>query len=216
MFNPNQTQVKLLLMLFLFVWLAGCATPGRVELGNKEYGQTPIDIYLVPMEGISLAYATSIAREIESHYKLRTKATTVMGKDPSMFNSVRQQYIANAIAKRADEIINALKNPNEHPFVLVLTPYDINAQEFDLRFLFAAHYQRISVVSTARIDPVNYGLPRDDKLRDERLMKLINKTIGQQVLHYPISSDRNNMMFGPIMGLDDLDSITRNVGYETP
>ena len=202
--------MKLLSISVLFIFLAGCATPERVELGNKEYSQAPIDIYLVPMEGIPPAYAMSIAKEIESRHKLRTIAITVMGKDSSMFNSVQRQYIANVIAKRADEIVSTLKSQNQQPFILVLTPYDINAQEFNLRFLFAAHYKGISVVSTARVDPVNYGLSRNDRLRDERLMKLINKAIGQQILHYPISSDRNSVMYGPIMGLDDLDSIGPN------
>jgi len=65
----------------------------------------------------------------------------------------------------------------------------------------------ISVISTARIDPVTYDLPRDDKLRNERLMKLVNKAIGQQVHRYPVSSDRRSVMYGPIMSLDDLDAI---------
>ena len=199
--------VKLLLIVLWTFYLAGCATPARVELGNQDYEQPLIDIYLVPMEGISAALASSIAKEIEFRHRLKTKAITTMGQDATMFNAERRQYIANEIARRADEIIKGLKRPEEQPFVLVLTPYDINAAEFNLRFLFAAHLNGISIISTARIDPFNYGLPRDDKLRDERLMKLINKAIGQQILHYSISSDRRSVMYGPIMGLEDLDSI---------
>ena len=130
-----------------------------------------------------------------------------MGRDASMFNTEHQQYIANAIAQRADEVVKRIKSPDEQPFILVLTPYDINSSEFNLRYLFAAHFQGISVISTARIDPVNYKLPSNNDLRDQRLMKLVAKAIGQQILHYPISSDRKSVMFGPIMGVEDLDSI---------
>lgn len=199
--------MKLLMTVLCIFLLAGCATSERIELGNQGYGQAPTDIYLVPMEGISAAFASSIAKEIEFRHKLGTKAITTMGRDASMFNTEHRQYIANVIARRADEIIQGLKRPEEQPFILVLTPYDINSEEFQLRFLLAAHLKGISIISTARIDPVNFGLPRDDKLRDERLMKLINKAIGQQVLHIPISSERKSVMYGPIMGLNDLDSI---------
>ena len=199
--------MKILLTVLSLLFLAGCATTDRIELGNRDYGQAPVDIYLVPMEGISAAFASSVAKDIEFRHRLTTKVITTMGRDDTMFNAEHRQYIANVIARHADGIIKGLKRPEEQPFILVLTPYDINAEEFDLRFLFAAHFKGISVISTARIDPVNYGLPRDDKLRDQRLMKLVNKAIGQQVLHYPISSDRGNVMYGPIMGLDDLDSI---------
>lgn len=181
------------------------------EMVAEAKGNSPsaVRIYLLPMEGISPELALSVAKDIESRHKLKTKVTTTMGKDPSMFNAERQQYTANEIAKEADQIVKRIKRPDEQPFILVLTPYDINAREFNLRFLFAAHLKGISVVSTARIDPVNYGQPRDDKLRDDRLLKLINKAIGQQILGYPISSDRKSVMYGPIMGLDDLDAIGR-------
>ena len=205
--NVRLKQMKILLRLLAFSLLAGCASSDRIELGNQSYSEAPVRIYLVPMEGISPAHATSLANTIETRHKLRTKATTTMGKQPSMFDAERRQYVANEIAKDAYHAVQKLQAPDERPFILVLTPYDINAREFQLRFLFAAHLQGISVISTARIDPVNYGLTRDDALRDARLVKLINKAVGQQVHGYPISSDRRSVMYGPIMSVDDLDAI---------
>jgi len=199
--------MKLLLSIVVLGLLAGCAAADRVELGNQTYSDLPVRVYLVPMEGIPPAYAASIAQHIEFRHKLRTKATTVLGKQPSMFDTEHRQYIANEIAKQADQVIKKPSAPIEQPFIIILTPYDINAQEFNLRFLFAAHFQGVSVISTARIDPVNYRLPRNDQLRDARLMKLIDKAIGQQVHRYPISSDRKSVMYGPIMSVDDLDAI---------
>jgi predicted Zn-dependent protease len=199
--------MKSLILTLLSTVLFACASSDRVELGNQGYAADPIRIYLMPMEGIAPAYATFIAREIESRHKLKTKATTELGRQSSMFDTQRRQQITNEIAKHAHDVIQRIKQPHEHPFVIVLTQQDVNARESDLRFLFASHFKGISVLSTARIDPVNYGLPRDDKRRDERLMKLINKAIGQQVHGYPISSDRKSVMYGPIMSVDDLDAI---------
>ena len=58
--------------------LAGCTTVSeRIELGNQNYPSAPTDIYLIPMEGISVEFAASISQEIESRYKLATKVLTV-------------------------------------------------------------------------------------------------------------------------------------------
>ncbi len=196
-----------LFIICLFFLLAGCASEKPVELGNQNYSEAPVRIYLVPMEGLPAGYVAMVAREIEARHNLRTKAIPVLGRDVSMFNPETRQYNANEIARHAEQAIQSFRQPDERPFILVLTPYDINAPEFDLRFLFAAHLNGISVISTARIDPVNYGLPRDDTLRDARLMKLIHKALGQQIHHYPIATDRKSVMYGPIMGLEDLDAI---------
>jgi hypothetical protein len=41
----------------------------------------------------------------------------------------------------------------------------------------------------------------------ERALKLINKAIGYGVYGYEASSDINSVMYGPIMGPDDLDRV---------
>ncbi len=87
--------MKLLLSIAVLVLFTGCAAIDRVELGNQTYSDVPVKVYLIPMEGIPPTYATSLAKDIESRHKLRTKATTTMGKQPSMFNAERRQYIAN-------------------------------------------------------------------------------------------------------------------------
>jgi predicted Zn-dependent protease len=93
--------------------------------------------------------------------------------------------------------------------VIVLTKQDINSSDFRLRFLFSEHITKykLSVISTARIDPFNFGEPSNDKLTMRRLEKLIDKSLGFNLYGYPTSSDRKSVMYGPIMGLHDLDAI---------
>jgi len=66
---------------------------------------------------------------------------------------------------------------------------------------------RFAVVSTARMDPRNFGEPPDPELLQTRLQKVLSKQIGALVFHLPESQDKRSVMFSPILGLDDLDSI---------
>ncbi len=63
------------------------------------------------------------------------------------------------------------------------------------------------MVSSTRMDPVNFRQPPDPALLHTRLRKMISKNIG--IMHYrlPQSTDRNSVLYGPILSLADLDSI---------
>jgi hypothetical protein len=57
------------------------------------------------------------------------------------------------------------------------------------------------------MDPVNLREPPDPALLHTRLRKMVSKNIG--IMHYrlPQTTDRNSVLYGPILSLDDLDSI---------
>ncbi len=65
----------------------------------------------------------------------------------------------------------------------------------------------MSVISTARINPVNFGNPKNERLVTQRLMKLINKSIGLNHYKYKVSTNKSNVMYGPIMSPMDLDKV---------
>ena len=64
-----------------------------------------------------------------------------------------------------------------------------------------------AVVSSARMDPANWG-ERGDALRlRTRLRKMLSKNLGIMVYDLPQSRDRRSVLYGPILSLADLDSI---------
>jgi len=66
--------------------------------------------------------------------------------------------------------------------------------------------ERFAVVSTARMDDAAWGRAPDGQRLEIRLRKMVTKNLG--ILYFALNqtSDRRSVMFGPILGLRDLDS----------
>lgn len=214
--------MKILLAFLAILMLAGCAgqqtpqTPEKVPLGNTGFSTEEAKVILIPMEGINAQEVDRLASYIEARHKVRVRTYTTLGKNAGMYNGDKQQFVAEMIADAAWDALRGQGDANLDKAVIVLTKDDINTSDFRLRYVFSSHFDkaRLSVISAARINPVNYNLPPDPELTRHRLEKLINKSLGLNLYGYPISSDRRNVMYGPIMGPDDLDGIGE--WYELP
>ena len=57
------------------------------------------------------------------------------------------------------------------------------------------------------MDPENLGEVPDPGQLDRRLRKMVTKYIGYMYFRLPPSSNRNSIMYTPILGVDDLDEI---------
>lgn len=122
-------------------------------------------------------------------------------------NHGRQQLVA-------EELVDLMKRAypdlaNDPQAVLIgITADDMYIRESRWRFAFSRRQEgRFAVVSSARMDPVFLGGPADDELLHIRLRKMISKNVGIMYYGLPQSKDRRSVLFGPILGLDDLDSI---------
>jgi hypothetical protein len=77
--------------------------------------------------------------------------------------------------------------------------------------MFSSHDSelRASVVSTARmIEPGDFS-QRAASLLADRFSKMIRRAIGEIQFGWKRSSNINDVMYSPIMGVDDLDRIGR-------
>lgn len=195
-------------LILCFLLLAGCSTTGPAGLDNSKYGfNRPFDIYVIPLDGVPDAFSKMIAEEITKQHALRAEVVTRMSLSKSMYDPNWDQYMSNRIADEAFKLTNKFQDKHNKPFLLVITDLDINAEGSHVRYNYATHFNHLSVVSTARIDPKNIGEPENEQLKKARLFKLINKAIGQQVYGYAASSDIRSVMYGPITSLQDLDKM---------
>ncbi len=196
------------IIIFVAILLSSCSSYKKVDLGNQEHNTRESKVIIIPAD-FSIGLAGQITDALERRHDFKISMLTNMGLSENMYSSEHKQYIANEIAKTAGRALlnQGLKFCDKT--VIVLTNNDINNSDFRFRYLFSSHFDRacLSVISTARINPANYGLPRNDKLVTERLIKLINKSIGLHHYKYSVSSNQNSVMYGPIMGPDDLDKI---------
>jgi predicted Zn-dependent protease len=127
--------------------------------------------------------------------------------ESTVVNYARRQLIA-------EEVIALMQR--KHPqlaadpgaILIGITDYDMYIRQYRWQFAFAWRQdERFAVVSSARMDPVSFGEEPDEELLHTRLRKVVTKTVG--IMHYrlPQSTDLDSVMYGPILGLDDLDSV---------
>ena len=96
-------------------------------------------------------------------------------------------------------------------------PHDmIGEGNFNYTFALGPEGERSAIVSTARLDPLAYGLPADDELLATRLRKLVVGHVG--IVHWalPFSDDPTSVMRSSIVTVGDVDEIreTLSLGVE--
>jgi|GEM_PF-1924978 len=186
--------------------------PKKTVLGSAPTNTAPTKLVIIPTEGIPAVFLQDLKSILEKQHKLRILVSTEMGVPSEGRIADSNQYNSHILASAGSSVLNSLKR--DGAYGLVLTNEDINYPYSGLNFVFSSHYQGLSVVSLARVNPQNFGvnvdlirLPYIYEQTMTRSLKLINKGLGRGYYGYKISSNRNSVMFGPIMGLDDLDSI---------
>lgn len=122
-----------------------------------------------------------------------------------------QQYAAEDILTLAKPVLERLPGQGRHTSYILLTNRDINMRSRTFRYMFSSHDSelRASVVSTARmIEPGDFS-QRAASLLADRFSKMIRRAIGEIQYGWKRSSNINDVMYSPIMGVDDLDRIGR-------
>lgn len=186
--------------------------PKTAHIGNKHHSAAEQTIVIIPMAGIPIAFLTKLEKKLEKQHKTDVQVTTALGKGDEMLIPNKDQYNANYLAALGLEIGNRIQR--EGAFFIVLTNEDINYPDSGFRYVYSAHYEGISVASLARINYMNFGVtPRIIQIPEmftkmqERALKIVNKAIGYGVYGYEASSNIGSVMYGPIMGPDDLDRV---------
>lgn len=152
--------MKILLLCLVILTLSGCAGSQKVPLGNAGFSTEDAKVILIPMEGFSVREVDALANYIETKHGVRVRIYTTMGKSRQMYDGERHQFVAEEIAATAWQVLRENGDANLDKAIIVLTKDDINTKDFRLRYVFSAHFRkaRLSVISIARINPVNYGL----------------------------------------------------------
>jgi predicted Zn-dependent protease len=98
--------------------------------------------------------------------------------------------------------------------LIAVTAEDIYMTEMknQWRFTFSLrdHDDRFAVVSYARMNPANLGDPAGEGLLRSRLRKMVMKNIGIMYYRLPLSENPRSVLYGRILGVDDLDRMTEN------
>lgn len=221
--QKNTTLLDLLVSIYrtyrVQVWLfiialilAYVFLPRSADLGNLRHDIGGQKIVIIPSGEIPMPFLKHLEKNLEAMHGTDVLISTSMGLDQNWVIEETGQYHAGYLSKFGDQVFKTLRR--EDAYCIVLTNEDINHPNSGLRFLFSIQYPSNSVVSLARMNPLNMGLtlnilnvPYAFNQTSERALKIINKELGKGLYGYPISNDRKSVMYGPIMSVQDLDGI---------
>ena len=179
--------------------LASVSCGGSSSAGQKIYFAAVGEMRSVHLDVLQAYY--------KQRYDLTVEILPPIGLEPMVVDERRRQLIA-------EELIELMKRRYpEHArspqsILIGITEGDMYIREVNWRFAFARRDgDRFAIVSSARMDPVSFGFLPDEELLQTRLRKMLSKNIGIMYYKLPQKSDRRSVMFGPILGIDDLDSM---------
>ena len=161
-------------------------------------------VYLVPMDDFPFEETARLARMLADDLQLNVKASPPMAYVAATPLNGGAQYPVDEILAETRTSGRRLLNAGDKVVLIALTRRDINDRAPGLNFLFSKHdlTHHVSVISTARM------LPRTDRGQD-RLYKMTKRTIGEQHFGMKRSTDRRDIMYAPILSLDDVDAMGR-------
>ncbi|MCQ8116832.1 hypothetical protein [Methylomonas rosea] len=169
----------------------------------------PVNVYLIPLNDFSEDVAAQMSRDLSKEFGLWVKGIVAMGTQGLMPMQGGQQYAAEDIFEQAKTVMQRLPEADSSTYFIFLTNRDINSRARNFRFQFSYHdtVRRCSVISAARMhsEPEN-SLGSRQQL-ESRFIKMTKRAIGQMVLGWERSSDINDLMYSPIMSLDDIDHL---------
>jgi len=165
------------------------------------------------MDDFSYDEAVRLAQALSADLRLKIRATLNMGSAGLKPFAGTTQYGAEDILAIAANVIPNLTDKRPDTAYIVLTHKDTNTRDRSLRFNFAVHNRatRTAVVSVARLVINQTGGVADAATIRKRLFKMAKRNIGDVYFGYTRSTDIRDVMYSPIMSLDDIDRM--GTGY---
>lgn len=168
-----------------------------------------VDVYIVPMEDFPEGGAAAIAKSMSEDMKLWVKGTLRMGALGVATLPGTNQLVSEEILEKSQPVLKRLPESSGKTYYLLLTTRDINSRTGATRFQFSAHSLELntSVISLARLLYDAGGHSAAERTIQARLYKMVKRAIGEMRLGWKRSTNIADVMYSPIMSLQDLDRI---------
>jgi len=184
-------------------------TPALPYAKERDIKTDAVDIYIIPFEGFSESIAEQISATLSEELHLNVQAALSIPLDHAFYDKDRKQYVCDSLHSPIQKSLNALNYVTEKTCFIALLQGDMYPQKGDWNYMFSQHWpDKISVVATERMVP--YGVldwGNAEKIYGQRLLKMVKRTIGLQYFGLKRSSDKNSIMYSPIMSAKDVDQM---------
>lgn len=176
-----------------------------------------VNFYIVPTDGVSEQVAGGVARALTTATGLWIKSTlwTPSGTlDPLPGTN---QYAAEDYFPMGAKSARMLREVSARTYFIVLTDRDINSKSRNFRFQYSMHnpMANTSVLSTARLQYNNGGTQASEEVVATRMAKMLLRIVGEMRLGWKRVSDPADLMYAPIMSIEDVDRMNLSHTLET-
>ncbi len=178
----------------------------------------PVAVYVVPLDDVPEALSATVAHALARQLGIRVRAGMRLPPLRIPVLPGTGQVAGEALLERAARASARLPGLRPATYRLFITARDINAQSGGFRYQFSMHSPnlRCSVVSMARLFELVDGEPRLTNRTGERMVKLAKRAVGELHLGWQRSTDPDDLMYAPLMGLEELDRIGNEHREEKP
>ena len=174
---------------------------------------SPVDavaLYVLPTDGVPEDVAANIARALTKDTGLWVKSTVAVPAGAIEPFAGTNQYPAEDYLALAVPISKQLRDVSVRTYFIVLTDRDINSRSQNFRFQYSLHapMARTSVLSLARLLYEKDGSPAPLETISLRTQKMLMRIVGEMRLGWKRSNDPTDLMFAPIMSIEDIDRMS--------
>ncbi|NRF68252.1 hypothetical protein HLB44_14760 [Aquincola sp. S2] len=154
--------------------------------------------------------AANIARALTKDTGLWVKSSTGVPSGAIEPFAGTHQYPAEDYIALAGPVSARLPDTSVRTYFIVLTDRDINARSQNFRFQYSFHapMARTSVLSVARLLHDKDGSPAPVEVVGLRVQKMLMRIVGEMKLGWKRTNDPTDLMYAPIMSIDDIDRMS--------
>lgn len=177
--------------------------------GAEMHPLDAVPVYLVPLDDFPEELAAALAKSLQNNLSLRVKASVSLPPLPIATAPGTTQLASDDILLQASKASSRLPEATATTYRVFLTIKDINSRSANLRFQFSAHSKALncSVVSLARLLEYAGERPVLTERSVSRIQKMTKRAIGEMYLGWKRSPDPGDIMYSPLMSLDELDKL---------
>lgn len=200
----HRRRVLLRLLAVPLLWYVGWYA-GAVW---RDHSATLCHIAFVPFGDFPETALAELAQQYQHSLGVQIDLYPPIAIPESVIDYRRQQLVGERLIAHMKQ---ELPGPAEDPSVMLVgfTQGDMYIARMNWRFAFAIRESgRFAVISTARMDPVTFGLAPDEPMLRTRLRKMVSKQIGLYFYGLPERQEKTSVLFSPILGVDDLDEVS--------
>jgi tetratricopeptide (TPR) repeat protein len=172
---------------------------------NRERGKEKL--YFIPLNNFSTTSLNRLVTYVKQKPGIEAITTESLPLRLAAMDNRRQQLIAEEVIELMKRSYPTLvADPNA--ILIGLTDQDMYIRDKDWQYAFSSWTQgRFAVVSSARMNPVNFGSPADNDLLDRRLRKMVLKDIGILYYRLPANHDPRSVLYSNVNSVKDLDNM---------